>query len=162
MNWIIRELNKLQYHTNLSELFKPIFGEICNYNWIISDFEFNGCDNFHELPINYGEEFFILTPEQFKKVIDSGMQMIWGVILAVPFDVKIEINDKHVPFIESNPFIFDDGHIQYPEAVMEVDCFDSSYTVVKFKDEVLSNKFKGYFVEAIALDKFRSKYTKNK
>ncbi|MBB3055045.1 hypothetical protein [Mucilaginibacter gotjawali] len=161
MNWVIRKLNKLKYHTNLIELFKPICEEINNHNWIISDFEFNGCDNFHELPINYEEEYFILKPEQFKRVIDSGMQMIWGVILAVPLDVKIEISNELVPFIESNPFIFEDGHIQYQEAVMEIDCFDSSYTIVKFKDEVLSNKFTGYFDEAVALDKFRSKHTKN-
>jgi hypothetical protein len=42
---------------------------------------------------------------------------------------------------------------------VEIIAFDSSYTIVKFKDEKLSNMFKEYFQEeAVDLQKFNDKY----
>jgi hypothetical protein len=37
---------------------------------------------------------------------------------------------------------------------IEIIAFDSSYTIVKFKNKLLSDKFKMFFEEAIELEKF--------
>ncbi|HEY2581757.1 MAG TPA: hypothetical protein VGI43_08125 [Mucilaginibacter sp.] len=158
MNWIINKSKKLRYHTDLTVLFKPIYDDIENYNWIISDFEFNGSPNFSSLPINYDHDYFILTPAQFKMIVDTDIQTIWGVILGVPISKEIKIDENNLPFAEGYPLLFEDGNIQYSDAVIEIICFDSSYTIVKFKDMVLSDKFKFYFDEALSLEKFRGKY----
>ncbi|WP_223605817.1 hypothetical protein [Chryseobacterium sp. OSA05B] len=45
------------------------------------------------------------------------------------------------------------------ESYLEITAFDSGYTIVKFKDKKLSNKFKAYFQDqAIDLNEFNKKY----
>jgi hypothetical protein len=55
--------------------------------------------------------------------------------------------------------VWKNGNIQHPNAALEIVCFDSGYTIVKFRDEKLSDKFKAYFDEAIELEKFSSSFS---
>jgi hypothetical protein len=50
--------------------------------------------------------------------------------------------------------------IQHEDAQIEIVCFDSGYTIVKLRDQYLSNKFKNYFTEAVKLDTFSNKWPK--
>jgi hypothetical protein len=100
-----------------------------------------------------------LPPDEFRKILADRFQFWWGVILAVPKSMNIELNDD-LPYVEGNPHIFKNGHMQHPGAEIEIDCFDSGYTIVKFSNETLSDIFKAYFDEALTIDKFNSKYIK--
>ena len=153
MNWIISKTKKLSCHTYLAELLKPIDDEIENYNWIISDFEYNGTGSYVELPINYDHDYFILSPQQFKSLVDINVQIYWGVILGVPLYKTIEVDENNLPFAEGNDLIWKNGNIQHPDAEIEVICYDSSCTIIKFRHKALSDKFKNYFTEAIELEK---------
>jgi len=77
-----------------------------------------------------------------------------------PKSIDIKFDEDNLPYVEGNPHIFENGHIQCPDAEIEIDCFDSSYTIVKFANKLLSDKFKDYFDEALTIDKFNSKYIK--
>ena len=112
MNWIISKTKKLTCHTDLAELLKPIDNEIENYNWIISDFEYNGTGSYVELPINYNHDYFILSPQQFKSLVDTNVQMYWGVILGVPLDKTIEVDENNLPYAEGNELAWKNGNIQ--------------------------------------------------
>src|SRR5258708_3629129 len=138
MNWIISKSKKLTYHTHLNILFEPIHSEIDNFNWIISDFEYGGTSNYAELPINYDQDYFILSPQQFKMLLDIDVQMWWGVILGIPIDKIIELDQNNLPFAEGNDLIWKNGNIQHPDAEIEVICYDSSCTIIKFGRKVLS------------------------
>jgi hypothetical protein len=155
MNWIIRKSQKISCHTVLGEILKPLEECIDSYNWIISDIDGGG---HYELPINYEEDYFILSPDQLKQILNSHFQFYWGAILAIPKSVDINLDEDNLPYVEGNPHIFENGHIQHPDAEIEIDCFDSGYTIVKFSNEILSDKFKSYFEEALSIDKFNSNY----
>ncbi len=129
MNWIIKKSKKLRYHTDLLEITKPFQKGIENYNWFLSDLDFI-TDQLPNLPINFDQDYFILSPGDFKRLILADVQIIWGVILAVPKNLPIQINEQYLPFVEGNSKIWEAGNIQLDKAEIEIDCFDSSYTIV--------------------------------
>ena len=161
MNWIIRKSSKMMFHTHLNELLIPISEDLDQFNWLLSDLEFNSTEINGELPINFDRDYFILPKNEFDKLLNADLQIWWGVILAIPKSTKIIIDEDNLPFAEGNGLIWRNGNIQYPDAQIEIVCFDSGYTIVKFKDEYLSNKFKSYFTEAIELEKFKNKSAPN-
>lgn len=151
MNWIIKKTVKTDFHTHLDIIIEPIRNEIHSYNWILSDLEIN---YLKDLPVNHEDEYFILSPAKFEKMLDKYVQIIWGVIIAVPVDTKIEIEENKIPYADGNELAWQNGNIQYPDGKIEIICFDSSLTIVKFADKLLSDKFKAYFgKEAIELEK---------
>ncbi len=153
MNWIIGNSNKMRYHTNLFEITKPFKEQIDNYNWILSGLDLL-TNKLSDLPINFEGDYFLLSPTDFKKLVESNTQIIWGVILGVPQNLSISIDLDNLPFVEGNDNIWLPGNLQFNFAEIEIDCFDSSYTIIKFISKELSQKFKNYFEEAIELDKF--------
>jgi len=154
MNWIIDKSKKLKYHTNLFELAKPLQRYIDNYNWLFSDLDFL-TDKLPDLPINFDQDYFILTSDNFKEIANKNVQIIWGTLLAVPKHIEIEVDERQLPFVEGNEAIWKNGNIQLEYADIEIDCFDSSYTIIKFRKESMSNDFKSYFDKAIELEKFK-------
>lgn len=138
----------MHYHTDLSITLKPLCDYIDNYNWILSDIE--GGD-WTELPIDYEHDYFILSPDEFRRILNNDVQFYWGVILAVPISVEIKIDENNLPYAEGNKYIWENGHIQYPDAEFEIVCVDSSYTIVKFSNQNMSNKFIEYSQIALSV-----------
>lgn len=153
MNWIIQHTNKLDFHTNLKELLKPISLEIESFNWLISDFEFIS-DKI--LPIHHEKDFFVLTSEEFHEILNSKTQLIWGVVSGFSENEPISFDENNSPFAEGNDLIWKNGNFQIENSIIEIIAFDSSYSIIKFKDKSLSDKFKSYFLEAIESEKFSS------
>ncbi len=160
MNWIIRYSDRMRCHTLLDVVVEPIWDDLKDLNWLVTDSE-HGPWQGNDMPLNYEDDYFILTPKKFKSLVDSRSQIIWGVFLAIPQKVKIIVDEDDLPYAEGNELIWKNGNIQHPDAIMELVCFDSGYTIVKFKDEKLSNKFKAYFDEAIELEKFSNNSAPN-
>ncbi|RXM51636.1 MULTISPECIES: hypothetical protein [unclassified Chryseobacterium] len=85
-------------------------------------------------------------------------EIIWGIISAVPNHIETDtsllstLSAEDINVWKSNHFLIQEG-------ILEIIAFDSGYTLVKFKDEKLSNTFKEYFQEqAMDLDQFNTKY----
>jgi len=152
MNWIIRNTKKFEFHTYLDEILKPISDDVENYNWILCDLDFMTDKS---LPINFDEDYFILSNVDFQKIANSRTQIIWGVISAVPKSFALEVDTENLPFVEGNDLVWENGNLQVNNSEIEIIAFDSSYTIVKFTNQSLSEKFKNYFEEAIELDKFK-------
>jgi hypothetical protein len=109
----------------------------------------------NEIHIDFDHDYFVLNKEQFEKLYQSNTQIIWGIISAIPKNVELNSNlisnlsAEDLNAWKSNEFLI-------PESYVEIVAFDSGYTIVKFKDEKLSNKFKEYFgKQAIDLEKFK-------
>lgn len=155
MNWVIRSTKKVKFHTNIQEILKPIWKDLPIHNWLLIDLDFVS-DN--EIPINFERDFFILNHQQFKQIYHSRTQIIWGIIAAVPIHIELDPTKLSSPSAE-DPEVWHNGYFSIPESVLEIIAFDSGYTIVKFKDEKLSDIFKEYFKEqAIELEKFNKKY----
>jgi len=153
MDWIISESEKIQFHTYLDEIIVPIRDDVRGFNWIIADVEFASWNE--GLSVNMDEAYFILSSAEFDKLLDANVQFWWGVILGVPEEFDIVLDETKLPFAEGNGIIWRNGNIQYPDAEIEIVCVDSGYTIVKFKNELPSKKFHDYFPEAVELEIFK-------
>jgi hypothetical protein len=150
MNWIIRRSKKIRYHTDLRAVLEPLQENLASYNWLLSDLEY--LSNWGtELPINIHDDFFILNTEQLLQLQD--IQIVWGVILGIPLEAEIVV--ENLPYADGNENVWENGNIQHPNAEIEIDCFDSGYTILKFTNPELSEKFKAGFPAAIKLERFR-------
>ncbi|AZA49199.1 hypothetical protein EG346_13890 [Chryseobacterium carnipullorum] len=151
MNWIIRSTKIVEFHTNLHKVLKPIWDNLIDYDWVLADLDFMS-DN--EIPINFERDYFILKREEFDVIYQSRTQMIWGVISAIPKNTQLD------PGFISNLSAEDEkvwkvDQYLIKESYVEIIAIDSSYTIIKFKDEKLSDKFKEYFQDqAIDLQAF--------
>lgn len=159
MNWILRSTKKIKFHTNLNEVLKPIWDDLTEYDWILTDLDFITND---EIPVNFDQDYFILNKEQFKLLYLSDTQIIWGIISAVPKNSALDLNlISNLSAEDEKAWISDQFIIA--ESVIEIVAFDSGYTIIKFKAEKLSNAFKDYFQEeAIDLQEFCKKNNQNK
>lgn len=161
MNWIIRRSKKMPYHTHLNQLLEPVINDIADLNWLFSDIEINNYEIPGVIPgqikLNHEEDYFVLSPVEFANVLVADLQIIWGMVIGIQKGHQILENLSEIPYAEWHPGIFVKDVFQHPDSVIEITCFDSSYTVVKFRDETLSEKFKSYFDEAIDLETFRRK-----
>nr|WP_199083151.1 hypothetical protein [Pedobacter sp. ASV19] len=155
MNWIIRDSDKIEFHTHLKIILSPIIDDVKDLNWLISELEYHNTIPTKNLPVDYEHNYFILSPEQFKALVTADVQIIWGVILGIPNTHAIDVDQNNSPFVEFNDLIWKNGNIQHPEAIIEIICFDSGYTIVKFRDQGLSAKFKDYFDEAVELESYK-------
>jgi len=153
MNWILKDSDKIEFHTKLSIVLKPIEAELKDMNWLITDFDYLPLSK-EDLPIDLNHDYFVLSFKDFQRLIHADMQIIWGVLLGIPSTFLIEVDKDNLPYAEFNNLVWKDGNIQHPNAQIEIICFDSSCTIVKFRDRHLSNKFKVCFEEAIELEKF--------
>ncbi|AZA51586.1 hypothetical protein [Chryseobacterium sp. G0201] len=155
MNWIIRSTKIVKLHTNLYEVIKPIWEGLSDYDWVLTDLDFMSDD---EIPINFDRDYFVLNNEEFETLYQSRTQIIWGIISAVPTNTQLDLNlisnlsAEDEKAWKPNEFLIE-------ESFLEIVAYDSGYTIVKFKDEKLSNQFKEYFQDqAIDLQNFNNKY----
>ncbi|KXH85136.1 hypothetical protein [Chryseobacterium kwangjuense] len=151
MNWIIRSTRNTKFHTNLHEVLKPIWQELNNYSWILTDLDFMTDD---QIPIDFNSDVFFLSREQFEQAYKSKTQFIWGIIAAVlPKDVPdIKVISE---LSAEDPEVWKSDHFLISQAVVEITALDSSYTIIKFTDKKISDLFKEYFKEqALNLQEF--------
>ncbi len=157
MNWIIKSTKKLRCHTNLNNLLASDWIDISEYNWFLSDLEVINYADYEgvTLPIDFREDYFTPSIEDFKTVVESDIQIIWGVISAVNKNENPTFDKYNFPFVEGNDDVWEANNFQVKNAVFEITAWDSSYTIVKFKNKDLSEKFKNYFgEEVIELEKY--------
>lgn len=159
MNWVIKSTKKIGRHTDLSTLLNKDWIEIKNYNWFLSDLDIINFDDYEgkSIPIDFREEFQLPNTEIFTEISKANIQIIWGVISAVKNEIP-EFNPIKLPYVEGNDKIWNDNYFQIPNSLFEITAWDSSYTIIKFRDKNLSKKFKNCFPEAILLSEFKLKF----
>ena len=156
MNWIIRNTSKLKFHTNFDVLLKPIENEIERFNWLVNDLEINTSE-MEKLPINHNKDWFLINSDQMNDLRRTDTQIIWGAFSAIDKNSEFKVTDEKLPYAEGVSAIWKNGNLQVEESEIEIIAWDSGYTIVKFTDEMLSNKFRKYFDEAIELEKYKWK-----
>lgn len=153
MNWIIRDSEKLDCHTNLNNLLKSWI-DISEFKWILSDLDVINFTK-KKLPIDFNKSFSVITSDNFKKIIETDIQIVWGVISAINKSENPKFDKNNSPFVEGNDNVWINDNFQVENAIFKITAWDSSYTIIKFKDSELSKKFKLHFDEAIELDKYK-------
>ena len=154
MNWIIRNTSKLKFHTNFDVLLRPIENEIERFNWLVNDLEINTSE-MQKLPINHDKDWFLINSDQMNTLRRTDTQIIWGAFSAIDKKLQFEVTDEKLPYAEGVSEIWKNGNLQVEESEIEIIAWDSGYTIIKFTDEKLSDKFREYFDEAIELEKYK-------
>jgi len=149
MDWLIRESEQIRFHTDLRAILAPFTDNLDKYCWFISDLELLP-DQFQRLKINLDLDYLLLSAKELKTIWDA--QFIWGTILAIPRSLTLTFRPDVLPYVEGNDSIWRPGNIQLKEAEIEIDCFDSGYTIVKFRNTELSDTFIANFPEASRLE----------
>ena len=156
MNWIIRNTRKLKYHTNLNILLEPIKDDITDLKWLISDLDINTSE-MEKLPINHEKDGFLISSQEMGTICETDTQIVWGVFSGIGKNVELKTDKIEFPYAEGNAEIWKNGNLQVENSKIEIIAWDSSYTIVKFTDKKMSDKFKEYFEEAIELENFKMK-----
>ena len=154
MNWVIKNSQKLLFHTDLKTLLFPIENEIQNFKWVFSDLEINTSE-LENIPINHNDDFFNISNYEMNLIRNSDTQIIWGVMSAIELNQLINIDLNNLPFADGNDKVWSINNFQIEKSIIEIIAWDSSYTIIKFRNKILSDKFKKYFDEAIPLEKFK-------
>lgn len=140
-------------HTNLNNLLNSWI-DISEFEWILSDLDVINFTK-KKLPIDFNKSFSVITSDDFKKIIETDIQIVWGVISAINKSENPKFDKNNSPFVEGNNNVWINDNFQVENAIFEITAWDSSYAIIKFKDSELSKKFKLYFDEAIELDKYK-------
>ena len=110
-----------------------------------------------KLPINHEKDWFLINSDQMNTLRSTDTQIIWGAFSAKDRNLNFEVREEKLPYAEGVSEIWKNGNLQVEESEIEIIAWDSGYTIVKFTDEKLSNKFSQYFDEAIELEKYKWK-----
>lgn len=156
MNWIIRNTSKLRYHTNLSILLEPIKDDIKDLKWLISDLDINTSE-MEKLPINHKKDWFLISSLEMKTICKTDTQIVWGAFSGIDKSADLKIDQIELPYSEGNSKIWKNGNLQIEDSKIEIIAWDSAYTIVKFTEKKMSDKFKRYFDEAIELENYKWK-----
>jgi len=140
----------------LGILLKPIKDDITDLKWLISDLDINTSE-IEKLPINHEKDGFLISSQEMKMICGTDTQIVWGAFSGIKKNVELKTDKIEFPYAEGNAEIWKNGNLQVENSKIEIIVWDSSYTIVKFTDEKMSDKFKKHFDEAIELESYKWK-----
>lgn len=110
-----------EFNTNMYKLMKCFKDKNLNYKWLITDIETTAYDFLNE-------EYIIINHQDLMKLLEKNkdIQWIWAVFSLIP------------SIIDSKDIT---NNIKHPLAEIEIDCIDSSYAKIIFKDEKIKELF---------------------
>ena len=156
MNWVLDDTTKLRFHTNLEILLVPIAKQLRELKWIAGDLDINS-DRLEELPIGHDKDLYHLNANEMDYCRQLYPQIVWGYFVGIHRNTEWNLQVKQIPHIEGNQSIWSSDSRQIQGSVIEIICYDSSLTIVKFSSPRLSHYWKSLFTEAVDLDSWSSK-----
>ena len=110
-----------------------------------------------KLPINHEKDWFLISSQEMKEVCETDTQIVWGAFSGIDKNAELKTDRIEFPLAEGNGEIWKNGNLQVENSIIEIIAWDSSYTIVKFTEKKMSDKFKEYFDEAIELENYKWK-----
>ena len=78
-----------------------------------------------KLPIDFRENYSILTSENFKRIVESDIQIIWGVISAIKKTEIPKFDRENFPYVEGNDNVWKNNDFQVENSTFEITAWDS-------------------------------------
>lgn len=143
INLILEATNSVRFFTDMGETLQAIGVDVQAYDWYVSDVETNK-------PVEALADGDVwLSGAQLKALLETpGLQFIWGVFSALPQCTRFDIAVS--PYADGNPSFWKPPELQ-PQlrgACFEVDCWDSSATIVVGLTREQANRFTTRFPDA--------------
>lgn len=146
---ILHNSPRMPFHTDMQRVLRAFGGREREFDWLVTDLE---CNRFPAafLP---EKDAWLLSGDEFADVVfgeSDPVQYIWGVLTGLPRGTRVDLAQcSEVPFADGNGELWTETpRLQVPGAVVEVVCWDSSYTILVTTDADLSARFRSSFPEA--------------
>lgn len=157
MTLILDDTKQLEFHTNLSEITEPFKEELKSLNWILTNQEFILLDyNDKGLveKLDHESEIIHFSGKELLDILENRkIQFIWGVFCGTKNKIE-KLDHDQIPYADKNREIWTKpDKFLLPDSEIEIICFDSSYTIIKFKDSDLEKRWKTKFKDAKKLKK---------
>lgn len=154
-----------KYHTHMRGILTSMDNEQLNYNWLVSDCEgYPNNENFKRL---FNSEYLWLSGRELTDIfLEEDFQIIWGVFSAFSPDVSFQdVLKTKIPESGSNDMSTDlsdpDIMPKHPLAVVEIQAFDSSYTIIISKHDKLVDHITEFYPQYHEFSEFFKKKEKH-
>ena len=135
------------YQTYLSKLLPSIRQQVESLNWVVTGLQ---CWGDYSPPIEAWQvqsydaaPYYSVVPGKTLYEAFAGweMQVVWGVFCGVAGDIPTLVPDE-VPYADGNPRIWSEpGAFQLVGSEIEIIAFDSSFTLLNFRNETVGHQF---------------------
>lgn len=129
-------------YTYMLKLMNSIGGRGLKYNWLITNIEVYPNDK--NINNKLDGEYLILSNDELLNMLEKeDFQWIWGIFSAIPLNAEEkEILEYNLPSEKNIHLSYKSSiEIQHPLADIEIDCIDSTYFAIIFKDSKLEGDF---------------------
>jgi len=151
MTIILEDTNQVDYLTDLSKVITPFKDYFRKLNWLLTDLDYIILDSDKKGDIeklNHEDRAITYTGEELLSVIETReIQFVWGVLSGFSGEIPKMLDDE-LPCIDIRNFFTNSDNFQVPTAEIEILCFDSSSTMIKFKDIKIGQDFMIEFPDA--------------
>ena len=157
MTLILSDTKQLKFHTDMGEIIEPFKEELKSLNWILTNQEYTLLDykdkGFVD-KLDHKSEIIHFEGQELLEVLENReIQFIWGVFCGTKKRIE-KLDQDQIPYADMNSEIWTQpDKFLLPESEIEIICFDSSYTIIKFKDQELEKRWRIKFTNAKKLKK---------
>ncbi|GAA4305549.1 hypothetical protein [Nibribacter koreensis] len=157
MALILRNTNQVEFHTNLTEIVEPFKKEFASLNWLLTNQDYTLLDYPEKSLVDKldheSDRIEFAGPELLDIIENRYIQFIWGVFCGIRGKIP-NLEKNELPYADCNAEIWTEpDQFLLAESEIEIICFDGSYTIVKFLDKKLEERFKEKFTDAQLLKK---------
>lgn len=160
MTLILYDTKQLEFHTDMGEIIKPFKEELKSLNWILMNQEFTLLDYKNKGVVDkldHESEIIQFDGQELLDILENReIQFIWGVFCGTKNKIE-KLDHDQIPYADMNSEIWTKpDKFLLPNSEIEIICFDSSYTIIKFKDSELEKRWKTKFKDAKKLKKMQA------
>ncbi|RSK51457.1 hypothetical protein [Hymenobacter rigui] len=148
MTILLENPPQFRWQTDLGRLLPALRPQVEELSWIISNLQ---CLHLGEnIPMVAGWEdqmkhyySYAVVPGKtlYEAMVGKDIQVVWGVFCGVSGEVP-NLSNEEVPYADGNGELWTKPEsFQLAASEIEVVCFDSDITLIKFRDEKLGYRF---------------------
>lgn len=131
------------YQTNLSAVMASFRQQVETLNWLVTDLRCLSLGDWPPLIEVWESQSYDLEPYYsvvpgktlYETFAGRNLQVVWGVFCGLAGDIPALASDE-IPYADGNPRIWSEPEsFQVAGSAIEIIAFDSSFTLLKFRDE---------------------------
>jgi len=154
MTILLEEVPQFRWQTDIGRLLPAIRQQVEELTWVISNLQCGHLGNFmptvaawEEQMEHYYSYTVVSGKTLYDTIADANVQVVWGVFCGVRGNAP-DLSRDEVPYADGNRELWTDPEaFQLAASEVEIVCFDSSVTWIKFRDEKLAHQFLKAFPE---------------
>lgn len=149
---ILENTYQLEFQTELSKLITPFRDKFRSLNWLLTDLDYMILDaeEYGSVDkLNLGEKAIRLKGTELCDLVEKRkIQFVFGVLTGFNTEIP-SVAEEDLPTADQNQEVWTEPKkFQIPSAEIEIICWDSSTTILKFKNNLLGQKFMQEFTDA--------------